>query len=107
MTQSIETEILNYNFSPDDIQHMKDVEHTNLQSLLESLKEYLITRDSPLWQLYGIDSMIRKGGEGYHKLGSKRVQFCKHCGEVIYFDLTRESEYTYPGLTPEWGSERS
>ena len=49
MTQSIEIEILNYNFSPDDIQHMRDVEHTNLQSLLESLKEYRITRDSPLW----------------------------------------------------------
>jgi hypothetical protein len=54
MSHNIETEILNYNFAPVGIQHKKDVEHTDLPSLLECLKEYRITGDSPLWQHYSI-----------------------------------------------------
>jgi hypothetical protein len=97
MSHNIETEILNYNFAAVGIQHKKDVEHTDLPSLLKCLKEYCITRDSPLWQPYSIEGVIRKGGEKYHKLGSKQTQFCKYCGETIYFDLSgRSSNTTIP-----------
>jgi hypothetical protein len=71
---------------------MKDVENADLLCLLEALQEHCVSRDSVLWQQYCIDELIKNGGDACCGLGSKRVQFYKHCGQKIYFDLSRGSE---------------
>jgi RNase P subunit RPR2 len=83
---TIEEEILNYNFSPEDIEYMKEVEHVqhaDLHRLFEVLNKHCISRDSLLWQKYYIENMIREKEDIHYGRGSKRMQFCKHCGETI------------------------
>jgi hypothetical protein len=92
---TIEEGILNYNFSPEDIKYMKEVEHiqhADLHELFEALNEHCISRDSVLWQKYHIEDMIRKKTDILHKRGSRREQFCRHCGEAIWFNITEKDK---------------
>jgi hypothetical protein len=94
MSISIEEAILTYNFNQEDIEYMKEVEHiehTDLHKLFEALNEHCVSRNCPLWQKYGIEDTIRKEGHKFGR-GSRRLQFCKHCGETIWFDLKGETE---------------
>ncbi|MGH9925532.1 MAG: hypothetical protein ACREAS_06090 [Nitrososphaera sp.] len=90
---TVEEEILNYNFSPKDIEYMKEVEHVqhaDLHILLKALNEHCISRNSVLWEKYHIENMIREKGNIPYGRGSKRMQFCKHCGETIWFNISGE-----------------
>lgn len=90
MIATIEEGILNYNFSPEDIKHMKEVEHikhSDLHTLFEALNEHCISRNSVLWQKYHIEDLVRKKVDMLYGRGSKRAQFCKHCGETIWFNI--------------------
>ena len=87
---TVEEEILNYNFSSEDIKYMKEVEHVqhaDLHRLFEALNEHCISRNSVLWQKYHIENMIRKNRDKLYGKGSNRAQFCKHCGETIWFNI--------------------
>jgi hypothetical protein len=87
---TIEEKILNYNFSPEDIKCMKEVEHVqhaDLHELFEVLSEHCVSRDSVLWQKYHIEDMVRKKVDMLHGKGSRQAQFCRHCGQTIWFNI--------------------
>jgi hypothetical protein len=78
-------EILEYNHDEADIEHMVTVENIDLFSHLDSLKENCIKRTDPEWFLFGIHEQFQNGKINPGPLGSMRTQFCKCCGEPIYF----------------------
>lgn len=83
--------ILDYNFDMKDIHHMKDVEQLDLYPLLNWLDENCIKRTDPDWFQFCIHEMIANGRANPGKIGSKRTQFCKFCGEEIYVSMSHNS----------------
>jgi hypothetical protein len=77
-------EILEYNYDMMDIKHMKEVEGLDLFSHLNQLNEYCLKRNDPGWFQFGIHELLRDGKVIPGRIGSKRTQFCKCCGEQIY-----------------------
>ena len=77
-------EILEYNFDMKDIEHMKEVEGINLFSHLHSLNENCLKRTDQEWFQFGIHELLQGGKVNPGPIGSKRRQFCKCCGELVY-----------------------
>jgi hypothetical protein len=72
-------EILEYNYDITDIKHMKEVERINFFSHLRSLNQNCLKRTDPEWFQFGADELLENG-----RIGSKRTQFCKYCGEQVH-----------------------
>jgi ribosomal protein L37E len=83
-------EILEYNHDMMDVKHMKEVEGLDLFSYLNQLNEYCLKRNDPGWFQFGIHELLQNGKVIPGRIGSKRTQFCKRCGEQIY--LTNKEE---------------
>ena len=77
-------EILEYNYDMMDVKHMKEVEGLDLFSHLNQLNEYCLKRNDPGWFQFGIHELLQDGKVIPGRIGSKRTQFCKCCGEQIY-----------------------
>jgi hypothetical protein len=80
-------EILEYNFDETDIKHMKEVERIDLYPFLNWLDENCIKRTESQWFQFGIHDLIANGKANPGKIGSKRTQFCKFCGEEVYISI--------------------
>jgi hypothetical protein len=77
-------EILEYNYDITDIEHMKEVEGIDLFSHLHSLNESCLKRTDQEWVQFGIHELLQGGKVNPGPIGSKRTQFCKCCGELVY-----------------------
>lgn len=84
-------EILEYNFEIEDVKYMKEVEKLDLYPFLNLLEENCIKRTEPLWFQFGINEMMANGRTYPGTIGSKRTQFCRYCGEVIYVSMNDNS----------------
>jgi hypothetical protein len=76
-------EILEYNFDPEDVKHMKDGENIDLYPIVDQLNEHCLKRTDPAWFRLGIHELIQNGKVDLGSRGSKRTQFCRWCGEGI------------------------
>jgi hypothetical protein len=77
-------EILEYNYDFADIKHMKEVERQNLYPIVNQLNETCLKRTDPDWFSFGIHELLQNGKVDPGPIGSKRIQFCKWCGEGIH-----------------------
>lgn len=75
-------EISEYNYDIADIKHMKEVERLDLYPIVKQLNENCLKRTDPQWFSFGIHDLLQNGGD-LGPRGSKRIQFCKWCGEGI------------------------
>lgn len=82
--EQIIKEILEYNFDTEDVKHMKEVEDVDLYPILNQLNEYCLKRTNPQWFSFGIHELLQNGKVDRGPRGSKRLQFCRWCGEGIY-----------------------
>jgi hypothetical protein len=84
-------EILEYNYDMADInydmadiKHMKEVERLDLYPIINQLNENCLKRTDPEWFSFGIHELLQNGKVDLGRRGSKRIQFCKWCGEGIH-----------------------
>lgn len=82
--EEITKEILEYNFDKSDIKYMKEVEQVDLYPIIDQLNEYCLKRTDPQWFSFGIHELLQNGKVDLGPRGSKRIQFCRWCGEGIY-----------------------
>lgn len=82
--EEVIVEIPEYNYDERDIEHMIKEEGINLFSHLQALNRDCIKRSDPEWSQFGIPELLQNGKFNHGALGSKRIQFCKDCGEQIY-----------------------
>jgi hypothetical protein len=77
-------EILEYNYAVADIKHITEVDRLDIYSIADQLNDYCLKRSAPEWFSFGIHELIQNGKVDLGPRGSKRIQFCKLCGEGIY-----------------------
>jgi hypothetical protein len=82
--EEVVKEILEYNFDMADVKYIKEVEKADLYAIVNYLNENCIKRADPEWYTLGVHELLQNGKVDLGPRGSKRIQFCKWCGEGIY-----------------------
>jgi hypothetical protein len=80
----VANQILAYNYDMEDIKYMKEVEQVDLYPIADELNEYCLKHNDPRWFTFGIHELLQNGNVDLGARGSKRLQFCRWCGEGIY-----------------------